>query len=81
MLDTFFSPLENNTSCIIFYVGMIFMFFVLVATFILGLSAILTLKIKIPFFFIIQWFYLMLYALITYLMQRTLYSMCAKTPL
>ena len=79
MLDTFFSPLENNTSCIIFYVGMIFMFFVLVLTFILGLSALLTFKIKKPFPFIMQWLYFMLLTAFSYLVQRTLYSMCVKT--
>lgn len=82
MMDSLFSPfspLENDTSCIIFYVGMIITFVVVLLAFVIGLISLFSSKMKNPGMFAIQWVQALILFTISYFTQRTLYTMCVKT--
>lgn len=82
MMDFMFSPfapLENDTSCIIFYFGMILAFVIVVLAFVVGLLALFSTKMKNPGMFAFQWVQSLILFTISYFIQRTLYTMCVKT--
>jgi hypothetical protein len=81
LVNTLFSPLNNDTTCIVFYVGMVVAFILGLFVFVGGLGVmILSSKFKkLRSVIAFQWFSSLISLLFAYFVQRTLYSMCAKT--
>ena len=81
LVHSLFSPLENDTTCIVFYIGMVVSFIFGIIVFLGGLGVmLLSSKYKnIRGVIAFQWFSTLVSLTFGYFVQRTLYSMCSKT--